>query len=87
MANLRVFSSDLLFFSRDFAVNLGHLGIYLANSQKNCPKMTNFRVFSGDLFIFFNYNGQNPPLYILPGIKVVVLLVFGPIHFFHNKKK
>ena len=39
-------------FFHDFAVNLGHLSIYLAYSQFFFPKTKNFRVFSGDLLFF-----------------------------------
>ena len=40
-------------FVHDYAENLGRLGICLAYLQKYCQKMTNFRVFSGDLLVFF----------------------------------
>ena len=41
-------------FVHDNAENLGRLGICLAYLQKYCQKMTNFRVLSGDLFVFFS---------------------------------
>ena len=39
-------------FVHDYAENLGRLGICLAYLQKYCQKLTNFRVLSGDLFVF-----------------------------------
>ena len=46
-------------FVHDNAENLGRLGICLAYLQKYCQKMTNFRVLSGDFFVFFCQLSQN----------------------------